>query len=101
MAQPQTFKISLGGTFYQLTMHWCAPANCWILDIADQSGNKIVSGRPMVTGVDLLGQFRYLGIGGGGGMLVQSDNDPDLVPDFDSLGSTGHLFWVGPQAASS
>jgi hypothetical protein len=95
-SQPQTQVISLNGTVYTLTLHWCAPASCWILDIADKSGNPILTGIPLVTGANLLDQFDYLNIGNGGALIVQSSNDPTLVPSFSTLGTTGHLFFISP-----
>lgn len=94
--QSSTQTISLNGTLYQIALNWCAPAACWMMNIADQNGNAIVNGVPLVTGADLLAQFEYLGIGSGIGMFVQSDNDPDEVPSYGSLGSTSHLFFIAP-----
>lgn len=96
---PTTQRITLNGVTYTLTLTWnefAGPAGAWVLDIADANNNPIASGLPLVTGADLLAQFEYLGIGGGGGLVVQSDHDPDLVPSFTTLGSTGHLFFVSP-----
>lgn len=86
----QTFQISLGGTVYGLTLHWCDPSNAWTLDVADNSGSPLVQGLPLITGADLLAQYAYLGIGGK--LLVQSDFDVSAVPGYTALGSTGHLF---------
>jgi len=91
-AEPQTFSISLAGNTYTLTLKWNAPNATWVLDIADANGNDIVTGIPLVTGVDLLGQYKYLGIGGS--LVVQSTNDPSLVPNDETLGSTGNLFFL-------
>jgi hypothetical protein len=97
-SQPQRQTISLNGTQYVLTTHWCDPAQCWTLDIEDTVGNEILMGTPLVTGADLLAQFRYLGIGGGGSLIVQSANSPDLVPSFQTLGDTGHLYFISPNS---
>ena len=94
--QPQTQTVALGGVFYQLTTRWNAESGCWTLDIADSSGIPLLSGLPMITGADLLAQFEYLGIANNGALVVQSDNNPDLVPDSSTLGATGHLFCVVP-----
>jgi hypothetical protein len=64
----------------------------WTLDIADQSGNPLVCGIPLVTGADLLGQFAYLNLGGH--LVVFSEGIPDAVPSFANLGSGSHLYWV-------
>ena len=73
-------------------MRWNAINASWIIDIADSSGNAIVSGIPMVTGVDLLEQYSYLNFGFQ--MVAQTDNAPDTVPDYSGLGSTGHLYAI-------
>lgn len=97
-ASPTTQTITLNGTLYQITLTWCPDAGdgTWIMNVADQNGVGIAQGIPLVTGADLLAQLAYLGIGSGGGMVVQSDNDPTLVPSYSTMGSTGHLFFVSP-----
>lgn len=91
---PQVFNISLSGTSYQLTIKWNTASACWVMDLADSSGNPLAQGLPLVTGGTLLEQLAYLGIAGD--FIVQSANDPDLVPDFNSLGSTGQLYYQSP-----
>lgn len=93
-AEPQAFNIPLAGTTYGFNVQWNVQNASWIIDIADASGNPIVSGIPMVTGADLLEQFGYLGFQFK--MFAQTDNDPDVVPTFDSLGTTGHLYVTTP-----
>ncbi|HEM8999478.1 TPA: hypothetical protein U2T46_001523 [Burkholderia cenocepacia] len=90
---PQTFTVTLSGVIYQLTVQYRAVGGTgWILDVADASGNLLVSGIPLVTGTDLLGQFGYLGFGGR--LWVQGAASPDDVPTFDDLGVGSHVFWV-------
>lgn len=90
-AQAQTFSVG-GNSTYNLRVTWCEPALCWILDILDGDNVPMVEGIPLVTGVDLLSQYEYLGIGGA--LVVQTDSDPASVPTYTSLGSTGHLYYV-------
>ena len=92
--QPQTFGIAIGGTTYVLTVTWNVINASWIINIADSSGNPILSGIPMVTGADLLEQFGYLNFGFQ--LIAQTDNAPDVVPTFADLGSTGHLYAILP-----
>ncbi len=96
---PQRFSIALAGVVYNLTVRWnevryrgglATPA--WLVDIADAQNARIVSSIPLVTGADLLAQYRHLEIGGS--LVVQSDNDPFLVPNFDTLGKTAQLYFV-------
>ncbi|RRA01116.1 phage baseplate plug family protein [Burkholderia cepacia] len=90
---PQTFTITLSGVAYQMTLQYRrAGGTGWILDIADASGNALVSGIPLVTGVDLLGQYGYLGFGGR--LWVQGADNPDNVPTFDDLGIGSRLLWL-------
>lgn len=91
-SEPQTFNITLSGTTYGFTVRWNVPNGSWIIDIADSSGNAIVSGIPMVTGADLLEQYSYLDFGFQ--LVVQTDNSPDTVPSYDTLGVTSHLYAI-------
>jgi predicted Zn-dependent protease with MMP-like domain len=89
---PQTFQILLGSNYFKLAFQWRDPSPGWVLDIVDSTGNPIVQGIPLVTGVDLLEQFQYLGIGGQ--LRVQTDTLPDAVPTFANLGVNSHLYFV-------
>lgn len=92
ISAPQRFQISLSGTQYQLRVKWCPPADCWTLDIADNSGAALVSGIPLVTGANLLEQYEYLGIPGE--LIVLSDDSMWNVPTYLNLGSIGHLYYI-------
>ncbi len=89
---PQVISISLAGVTYKLTNKWNVSGNCWVLDIADTNSNPILSGIPLVTGVDLLEQYGYLNFGGQ--LFAQTDHDLTQVPTFTSLGVNGHLYFV-------
>lgn len=91
---PQRFSIQLGGVFYRLRLLWNRPANCWVLDVADQNDVPMVQGIPIITGADLLAQYGYLGFGGQ--LIAQTDSDPYAVPTAENLGTTGHLYFVTP-----
>ena len=92
IAAGQTFSVMLAGVSYNMTVRWNIPAACWMLDIADTNDNPILSGLPMITGADLLEQYGYLNIGGQ--LIVSSDNDPNQVPTYTSLGTLGHLYFI-------
>lgn len=93
-AKPQTFLIDLAGQTYRLTLKWGGPAECWVLDIADSSGSPIAAGLPVVTGVNILGQLDYLGIGGE--LRAQTLGDLYAPPSFDNLGTDGLIFFITP-----
>ncbi|UGA37961.1 hypothetical protein JOS77_29180 [Chromobacterium haemolyticum] len=89
---PQHFSIQMGSQLYQMTLIYrSAQDSNWVLDIADSSGNPLVSGIALVTGIDLLAQHQHLGFGCS--LYVQTDGDPDAIPDYQSLGVTGRLFF--------
>jgi hypothetical protein len=92
-ASPQTFSILLAGINYQLTLRYAeAPEGGWLIDVADNAGNNVLCGVPLVTGHDLLGQYKYLALGGL--LYVQTDGDIDAIPTFDGLGTQSHLYFV-------
>lgn len=79
---------------YKMSYKWNVPANCWVVDVADDNGVPILSGFSMVTGADLLQQFAYMGFAGQ--LIAQTDHDADAVPTFANLGVNGHLFFSSP-----
>ena len=90
---PQTINITLGQVEYRLTLRYRnVDQGGWVLDIADERGNEIIDGIPLVTGADLLAQYKHLGFGGR--LWVQTLSDPDAVPTFENLGEDGLLYWV-------
>ncbi len=90
---PQTFRVQLAGVTYQFALRWLeAEGGGWVLDIVDANGGPLVFGVPLVTGANLLAQYRHLGFGGG--LYVQTDHDPDVPPTFENLGVTSHLYFV-------
>jgi hypothetical protein len=88
----QNFAIALAGVTYQLTLYWNGQSACWMLDIATSSRAPLIQGIPVVTGLDLLYQYEYLGIGGS--LIVQTDAAPDTVPSYSDLGVNGHIYFV-------
>lgn len=93
-SQPQTFNVTLVGVEYSFALQWRDTANGgWFLDIADVNGNALLSGIPLVTGVDLLAQFKYMAFGFE--LWVQTDA-ADAPPTFTNLGSESHLYCVVP-----
>lgn len=94
--RPERFTVTLSGTDYRLTVQYRKAGGArWVLDIADASDNPLVSGIPLVTGMDLLGQYKHLGFQGR--LWVQGAADPDDVPTYEDLGIGSHVFWVTDQ----
>jgi hypothetical protein len=90
----QQITISLGGVVYTLTVWFDSnpAANCWVMDIGNQNNVPILTGIPLVTGTDLLGQFAYLNFGGK--LICQTDFDPDAIPTYQNLGYNSQLYFV-------
>jgi len=88
----QIFRISLAGVYYSFNLYWNKINTTWMIDIADTNNNPIISGIPLVANVDLLKPYGYLNFGGQ--LIAQTDQAPDVPPDFNSLGLTGHLYFV-------
>lgn len=92
-AAPQTFEITLGDIAYRLTVVWRdAEEGGWTLDVATPQGAPVLQGVPLVVGVDMLGQYEYLGFGGS--LVVLVDNRPGADPTYEDLGSLSHLYFV-------
>lgn len=90
--EPQEFVIELAGTPRHLRLQWCKASSSWTLDIREKAGAALILGLPVVTGCDLLGQFKHLELGGS--LVAQTDNDSDAVPTFDNLGTLGRLYFI-------
>lgn len=90
---PQIFTVQLSGVDYRVRLTYQNVTDGgWCMDILDIDENPIVNGIPLVTGVNLLEQYEYLGFVGR--MWVQTASDPDAVPTFLNLGIDANLWWV-------
>lgn len=85
----QTFTISIDRTIYRLNIVW--RSTVYVMDILDNSNNIIISGIPLVSGLDLLEQFNYLGIPRE--VVILSDV-PYTDPIYDTLGLSTYLCLV-------
>ena len=96
-SQPQVLQVSIGGVTYTMKVRFCTPAQCWMLDLSDVSGNPIIQGIPLITGTDLLSQYAYLDLGFS--LLVQTNNDANAVPTFANFGTLGNVYVLTATAA--
>lgn len=88
VADNQTFATTLNGTVYRLSIMWRGVY--WVLDLADGNGDAIISGIPMITGADLLAQYRYLNLGFS--LVVLCDVAGQENPTQFDLGTFSHLY---------
>jgi hypothetical protein len=89
----KTFQVTLSGVAYAMAITWRDPY-AWFLDIATVTGTKMVSGIPLVAGIDLLQPYPQYQFGGQ--LIVVSDGDPTADPTVDNLGITSHLVFYVP-----
>lgn len=96
-ARAQMMRLDINGTFYTLHLKFNSVIGAWVMDVNDSSDTvNLLHGLPLVTGSDLFGQFRHLGIGGGLPMIVVTigpGQSPDEIPTFENLGLDGHVYF--------
>jgi hypothetical protein len=90
-ADNQQFNITLGNFTGQVKLIWRGPAG-WIIDLMDSGGNPLLSGAPLVSGVNLLAQYPQLGIDGA--LVVISDDETQEYPSSTNLGTDSHLYFA-------
>lgn len=89
-ATPQRFTVILGERELAITLRWKdVHEGGWSLDIRDKVKDEpLIGGVPLVAGVDLLGQYKYLGIPAK--MFIDGDGMRD--PTKDNLGTVVKLY---------
>ncbi len=90
-ADNQIFTLRLGGHQFRLRVVYRDEAG-WILDLLETDNSAIISGIPLVTGVDLFAPYTHLGIAGG--LYVVSDDEAQEYPTKINLGYQSHLYFV-------
>ncbi len=90
---PQRFETTIGGRSVILKSRWFDAMQMWVLSILDSDTEEVLlNDMPMVTGADLLAQFRYLGIPGS--LYVVGAGDDDAPASLDNLGETVDLYHI-------
>lgn len=87
----QQFNILIGTGNYRICVIWRDVAG-WVMDLQDSSGEDIIAGIPLVTGADLLAQYKYIGLGFA--MVCLCDAATQEYPTKTDLGSGSHLYVV-------
>ena len=93
-SKPHSFQAQLGGTTYTLTVRFNPVLGVWVLDIGDAQSLPIVGGIALVPGVDLLGQYRHLGVPKGQLVMGWVTLGAVQPPGFDNLGTDGRLYFI-------
>ena len=92
-SQNESFQVTMANVVYRMRVTWRDPYG-WFLDIADVNANKLVSGIPLVAGINFLQpypQFQFHCA-----LIVLTDGDIDADPTFSNLGLQSHLYVVLP-----
>lgn len=91
----QRFFVALNGVVYECTLQFAdVDEGGWFLDIATSDGVMLAAGLPLVTGADILAQFRYLNIIPENAVLyTYTDGDISAPPTYDNLGSAANLYY--------
>ena len=90
--EPQKFNIFLSGIEYRLTVRWNDWAQSWWLEIDTPDGaTNILTGIPILCGIDLLEPFTYMGFKGS---MICYSNTSRNDPKKEELGITSNLLWV-------
>ena len=92
----QTFKLSLEGGArninIRLSLHYSDIFGLWRAKIVDNTSDAVLlDSLPLVPGINLLGQYKYLNIGEA--YIVATTSTDLMMPDNTTLGSTFVLVW--------
>jgi hypothetical protein len=90
----QSFNITLSGISITLITRWNQFMAAWELGFQDPNTQKpLYSFVPLVTGTDLISQFKYNGVLPGV-LLCFTDGIEDEIPTVNNLGSSANLFYI-------
>lgn len=89
MSKNQEFDIQLGNKVYHLRVvfrEYCG----WVLDVMTQSKEDILTGVPLLHGVNIFEQYRYLGLSGS---LTFHCENPENELEQSELGKGNKLYF--------
>lgn len=90
---PQRFGIDLNGKPFILIVKFNSEMQSWVLDILDsETEEALIACLPLVTGLDLLSQYKHVGIGGA--LIVYTDGNDLATPTIDNLGDNSNLYFI-------
>ncbi len=89
--EAQNFSIELGGNDLQFSLVWNSVSGSWTLGIG-ANDTPILSGIPLVTGIDLLSPYPYLNFNGQ--LVIRNDIAPEAEATYENLGLTSKLYFI-------
>lgn len=91
--EPQTFDIDLVGRTYTITCRWNGQMPAWQICMRDAITEEVLlTCMPLVTGTDLLAQYRYKEIPGQ--LFCYTEGDEFAPPTLENLGTEGLVFYL-------
>lgn len=90
-ANNQYFTISLSGSTVRMRLIYRDAAG-WILDIQDSEGTDLVSGVPLIPGVNLSEHYPHLDFDGM--LVVGREADGTVSPAASGPGLSGTLYFI-------
>jgi hypothetical protein len=91
--EPQIFDIDLAERAYQMICRYNPEMPAWQLCIRDGiTQQPLITCMPLVTGVDLLSQYRHVGIPGT--LFCYTEGNADAPPTLENLGIEGQLYYL-------
>lgn len=89
----ESFVCSLSGISLRFENFWNDAAQLWFIDVYNATTNEAITlGLPLVTGCDLLAQFKYKGLAGH--IFCHNEGATDEPPTFENLGETCFVYFT-------
>lgn len=93
VAEPQSFDMSIGELSLTISVVWNEELPAWEMTALNTLTSEFLfNALPLVTGVDLMEQFKHLGIEGK--VFVYTNGDADAVPTLTNLGVESHMYYL-------
>lgn len=93
---PQRFEISLNGRAFIMQNRYNPEIPGWVISMFDGDTNEeLFSNLPMVTGVNLLAQYKHLNIDGE--FYLYTDGNEFTPPTETNLGAECNLYYLVEQ----
>ncbi|MTC35812.1 hypothetical protein GKR67_14465 [Providencia alcalifaciens] len=86
----QEMDVTLGDKAYHLKLthnEFCG----WMLDVYTISRELMVGGIPLLSGINVLEQYRYLGFNGSLSLICEND---EMETSFHELGKGNKLYYL-------
>lgn len=93
-----TFRVGLSGVQYTFTIRYNSRMARWILDLADAQETPIITGVPLLIGLNLLGRFAGQTGVPIGKFYITDDTFGSTQPTRNSFSVTHTLWYLDPLA---